>query len=172
MHHAQAELRHFLVVRRAHVHVQLVNFRRLLVVEAVLAQMNRRVPDDPAHRPLVPEEIQPPPARRRPIAAADAIHANPALLGDLLDDVADLVRVPLDHHAARLLRAALERRPRRAVSVVLDRVGKLPGIFCPDTLAGHLEARRARGAEEVKKKVLRWFVHAARGYAHSDALPR
>ena len=129
---AEAELLHLLVGRRADIDVEFVNLRRLLVGEAVLAKMDGGVADDAAHGALVAEDIEPPPARRGGVAAADAIDAQKAFLGDVLDDEADLVRVRFEHDAARLCSRAVERRPRGAVGVVFHASEKLR------TYAAHL----------------------------------
>ena len=67
--------------------------------------MDGGIADEAAHGAFLAEDLQAAAARGGDIRPADPIDAEKALLGDVLDDEADLVRVGL-HHELRGLGAA------------------------------------------------------------------
>ena len=167
MSHAQAQLFHFLVTVRAHVHIKLVHLRRLLPARAV-ANVDGGIPDKALHRSLVPLEDEPASAGGGVVAATDAVHVDEAFLGDVLHHEADLVRVGLQHDLHRGL--ALDGSPGAAVGVVLRLIRERAHILHPLLLSGGFKAGGTGGGEQVEKKFFGGFVHDS-GREHRHGFP-
>ena len=58
-----------------------------------------------------------------------------------------------------LLPGSTQARPRGAIGVALDRFRGLSDVFGPQPLPTHLVARRTRGLEQLKQKLLLFSGH-------------
>ena len=169
---ADPERGHFRGAAGAHVDVEVLDLRGLLVGEIVLAQVDGGVADDAAHGPLVAQDLEAAAPRRGDVGPADAVEMEEARLGDVLDDVADLVGMGLEHDRRAIGRRALAGGPGGAVGVAFQRVGERAHKGGPFALSGCFEAGGGRGGQVVEQKLLGVLLHGGRASASELAAIR
>ena len=125
---------------------------RLLLGELVAAEMDGGIADDATDGAFLAKDVEPAAAGGGDVGAADAINAQEALLGDVLDDEADLIGVGLEHDLARRGVGAIEGGPGAAVGVVLDAMGELAEVGGPFPLAARARTRWGWGSGEDRRE--------------------
>ena len=128
----------------------------IVVLLATLAQVDGGLADNAGDRPVVGEHPDVLSLGDRPVGAADTGQPEKAVVGDIPHHEADLVAVSRQRDCRV---STLDNGDSVAVGVGLDTVGERRDVLDPDTLTGCLEARGARGLEQIVQKLAVWLVH-------------
>ena len=146
MAHAEAELRDLGGIGGADIDPQVMHGGGLFRSVLVAPEVDRGVADDAGNRALVAENGQPPAAGGRRVGAAHPVEPQEPVFVDVLDHVADLVGMGLQHDDFG--RLAGQRGPGRAIGVAFDGGGVLADPLRPDLLARHFKTGGARGFQQ------------------------
>ena len=158
---ANAAVGYVLLVRGSDVHIDLMPFGDFLVFP--VAHVDGRDPNDPGDLAVVAEDTDASPTSQRSVRAARREDMQESLVGNVIDDEANLVGMGFyDEAGRRVAPGTLQHRPRRAIAVALHAVGESPGIGCPLTLSGDFKACWARCVEKVEEKRLVVVGHGKR----------
>ncbi len=123
----------------------------------VAAEVDGGVADDSGDGAFIAEDVDAAATGGGGIGAADAVDAEEAFVIDVFDDVADFIGVGFEHDG--FFGFAGEGGPSGSVGVALDGGGGFFEVVGPDVLAGHFEAGRRGGFEELEEEVFVCFFH-------------
>ena len=157
MSHAQSECGDFCYVRSSDVHPQVMHGGCFFLPRFVTAEVDGSVADDAGDRPLVAEDGEATAPGGGGIRATDTVDADEAIAINVLDDVADLVGVSLEHDDTFGL--AGESCPSGAVGIAVDFRGVGLNPIRPDLLAAHFKAGGAGGFKQMEQELSVFFFH-------------
>lgn len=154
---ANAHLCDFLGIRCADIDPEIVDGGSFFAAEFIAAEVDCGVSHNSKNDAFVAKDIDATPSGGGSIGTADAVDTEEAFVIDVLDDVADLVRVSLEHDD--FFGLPFESGPSGAVGITLDLGGGVFEIVRPDALARHFETGGGWGFEEVEEKFFVGFFH-------------
>ena len=119
--------------------------------------MDRGVSNNSGNDSFIPENMHPSASAGRSIGTTHPVDAEEAFVIDVLDDVADLIGVCLQHH--HLLGLAFEGRPSGSIGITLHFGGSAFQVFRPDILTGHLKTGGGGSFEKFEEKIFIGLFH-------------